>query len=64
VLGAVSHFYPIPFPKNKPLLAACVIGYLICTTIYYFIEKYLEKESFFISSEHKVSFYNPDHLLK
>jgi len=36
-LGAVSHFYPIPFPKNKLLLAGCVVGYVICATLYYLI---------------------------
>ncbi len=42
VLGAVSHFYPIPFPQNKPLLAGCVVGYIICASLYYLIEKRYE----------------------
>ena len=55
ILGAVSHFYPIPFPKNRLLLVGCVFGYMVCATLYYLIEKYAEKESFFISHSHKVS---------
>jgi hypothetical protein len=49
ILGAVSHFYPIPFPKNKWLLIACVIGYLVCASAYYLIERYLEGEHFYVS---------------
>ena len=54
VLGAVSHFYPIPFPKNKHILLGCVVGYVICATLYYLIERNLEKDAFFIASSHTV----------
>lgn len=55
VLGVVSHFYPIPFPKNKPLLIGCVVGYLICVTIYYLIEKNLEGDAFYRSGDHSLN---------
>ena len=55
ILGAVSHFYPIPFPQNKPLLAACVVGYIICATVYYLIEKKYEGEAFYIARSNTVS---------
>ena len=32
VLGAISHFYPIPFPQNKILIGYCIVGYAICAT--------------------------------
>ena len=55
ILGAVSHFYPIPFPKNKPLLALCVAGYLVCAVAYYYIERYLEGEAFYLTKANSVS---------
>ena len=55
VLGAVSHFYPIPFPKNKPLLALCVLGYVLCASAYYYIEKHYEGDAFFITRANSVS---------
>ena len=55
VLGAASHFYPIPFPQNKLLIAFCIVGYMICTTLYYLIERKYEKDAFFIAKDHKVS---------
>jgi hypothetical protein len=54
-LGAVSHFYPTPFPQNKPLLIGCVIGYVICATLYYMIERRLEGDSFYIAGGHKIN---------
>ncbi|CDW82637.1 microsomal signal peptidase subunit [Stylonychia lemnae] len=55
VLGVLSHFYFLPFTQNKHNLLGCVAGYVICTVIYYYIEKYLQKDSFFISMEHKIN---------
>ena len=55
VLGVVSHFYPIPFPDNKLLLIGCVIGYVICASTYYLIERRFEGDSFFISKEHSIN---------
>jgi hypothetical protein len=55
VLGAVSHFYPIPFPQNKPLLAGCVVGYIICASLYYLIEKRYEGEAFYIARANGIS---------
>jgi hypothetical protein len=55
VLGVVSHFYPIPFPKNKPLLAGCVVGYIICASLYYLIEKRYEGEAFYIARANGIS---------
>ena len=55
ILGVVSHFYPIPFPQNKPLLAGCVVGYIICAIVYYLIEKKYEGEAFYIAKAHSIS---------
>ena len=54
-LGAVSHFYPTPFPQNKPILIGCVIGYVICATAYYFIERKLEGDAFYLAGGHKIN---------
>ena len=27
--GVASHFYPIPFPQNIPLLILCIVGYVL-----------------------------------
>ena len=55
MLGAVSHFYPIPFPNNKPLLAGCVLGYVVCASLYYLIEKRYEGEAFYIARSNSIS---------
>ena len=55
VLGVISHFYPIPFPKNKLILVGCIIGYVICAVLYYLIETRMEKDAFFITKDHTVS---------
>jgi len=55
VLGVVSHFYPIPFPQNKPLLIGCVVGYGICASLYYLIEKRVQGNAFYESSGHGVN---------
>ena len=54
VLGVVSHFYPIPFPLNKTLLIGCVIGYIICASLYYYIENKLEGDAFYIARSHEI----------
>ena len=54
-LGVVSHFYPIPFPQNKPLLIGCVVGYAICASLYYLIEKKWQGETFYVSRDHGVN---------
>jgi hypothetical protein len=54
VIGVLSHFYFVPFPQSKPQLLGCVAGYTICALLYYYIERYLQKDFFYISSEHKV----------
>jgi hypothetical protein len=36
VLAVVSHFYPLPFPLNLPLLVACSVSYVHrCICMYY-----------------------------
>eukprot|EP00347_Sterkiella_histriomuscorum_P009716 403340155 len=55
VLGVLSHFYFVPFDKNKYNLMGCVAGYALCALLYYYIERYLQKDSFYIAKEHKVS---------
>ena len=54
ILGVVSHFYPIPFPQNKPLLIGCVLGYGICASLYYLIEKKWQGETFYVSRDHAI----------
>lgn len=54
-LGVTSHYYPLPFPQNKMLLVGCIVGYMICATLYYLIEYKIEKDSFFIAKSSKVS---------
>ena len=56
VIGIVSHFYPIPFPKNIPLIYCCIAGYGVCLAIYYYVEYFMEKDAFFISKGNKVQF--------
>ena len=51
----MSHFYPMPFTKNKLLLAGCVLGYLICATLYYLIERRLEGDAFFLAGGHNLN---------
>jgi hypothetical protein len=54
-LGALSHFYPIPFPQNKFLLIGCVVGYVICATAYYLIERRFEGDAFYLAGGHKIN---------
>jgi hypothetical protein len=49
ILGAISHYAPIPFPKNYYLLMACVGLYGVCQTIMTYIAKFVEKDNFFFS---------------
>lgn len=55
MLGAVSHFYPIPFPQSKTLLLGCVAGYIVCATVYYLIERNLEGDAFYVSKTHNIN---------
>ena len=55
VLGVTSHFYPIPFPQNKLLLVGCVLGYVICASAYYYIEKFQEGDAFFLARSHTIN---------
>jgi Microsomal signal peptidase 25 kDa subunit (SPC25) len=54
-LGVASHFYPIPFPTNKPLLIGCVAGYVVCASLYYLIERYMEGDVFFLGRSHNIN---------
>ena len=55
VIGIISHYYPIPFPKNIPLIICCISGYLIFVGIYYYVEYFMEKDAFYITKSNKVS---------
>eukprot|EP01088_Endostelium_zonatum_P003786 TRINITY_DN1496_c0_g1_i2.p1 TRINITY_DN1496_c0_g1~~TRINITY_DN1496_c0_g1_i2.p1 ORF type:complete len:188 (-),score=35.61 TRINITY_DN1496_c0_g1_i2:31-594(-) len=46
-LALVSHFYPVPFPNNIPILILCVAGYFIFSTISTLIIYFYEKEIIF-----------------
>lgn len=54
-LGVLSHFYPVPFPQNKPLLIGCVLGYVLCAAAYYLIERNMEGDAFYIAGKHNIN---------
>eukprot|EP01129_Flabellula_baltica_P001380 TRINITY_DN11269_c0_g1_i1.p1 TRINITY_DN11269_c0_g1~~TRINITY_DN11269_c0_g1_i1.p1 ORF type:complete len:170 (+),score=36.37 TRINITY_DN11269_c0_g1_i1:50-559(+) len=44
LVAAVSHFAPIPFPDNIPLLIVCVVLYAIVSVVLEYIRRYEEKD--------------------
>eukprot|EP01097_Dermamoeba_algensis_P004320 TRINITY_DN284_c0_g5_i1.p1 TRINITY_DN284_c0_g5~~TRINITY_DN284_c0_g5_i1.p1 ORF type:complete len:184 (+),score=51.00 TRINITY_DN284_c0_g5_i1:43-552(+) len=59
IAAAVSHFFPIPFPKNVPLLIACVSVYAICSAILQYIASKIERDAIFIGDGLRVSTWLP-----
>ncbi len=49
-LGALSHFYPMPFPQSRPMIAFCVVGYYAVQGYLLYIEKTVEKGFFLRTS--------------
>ncbi|KAK5576065.1 hypothetical protein RB653_007203 [Dictyostelium firmibasis] len=43
-LAAIAQFYPIPFPKNKPVLILCVALYIVISLILYYINIFIQKD--------------------
>eukprot|EP01130_Rhizamoeba_saxonica_P000626 TRINITY_DN10582_c0_g1_i1.p1 TRINITY_DN10582_c0_g1~~TRINITY_DN10582_c0_g1_i1.p1 ORF type:complete len:173 (-),score=35.67 TRINITY_DN10582_c0_g1_i1:59-577(-) len=43
-LAAISHFFPVPFPENIPLLIVCVVLYFITSAALQYITDYKEKD--------------------
>jgi len=44
LLALLSHFAPIPFPKNIPLLIFCAVTYFIISGILQYMSTYIEKD--------------------
>jgi len=44
ILAVVSHFYPLPFPANKPLLLFCVVCYFCSSGILQYITSYVQQD--------------------
>jgi len=49
VLAALSHFWPTPFPANKPLLICCVALYIILSFVLQYITSHIEKDFIWFS---------------
>lgn len=54
-MGYYSHFV-LKFPQDWRQLAAILSAYLVLSVLVYLIERYREREAFFISSSHRVSY--------
>jgi len=49
VAGCIAQFYPLPFPDNRLLLAACVVVYFLLSAVYQYYTWYIEKDYIFLS---------------
>jgi hypothetical protein len=47
VFTALAYFYPLPFPENYNVIALSVAMYAIGSAVYYYVEKYVIKQSFY-----------------
>ena len=50
ICTAISYFNRIPFPQNYNLIIFCVIGYWIFSTVYWYIDKFVINNIFFIGN--------------
>lgn len=50
-LAAYSHLNPVPFPENKPILLACVVGYMVLSGTMTLLLSYVQKDTIFKSKE-------------
>lgn len=55
-LGYWSHFM-VKFPSESYFLVLALSGYAVLMAYHYYIEKYLEKEAFYISKPNTVSIF-------
>ena len=44
----VAYLFPLPFPQNYCIILFSVIGYVIFSTIYWYLEKYVIDSIFFV----------------
>ncbi|KYQ88479.1 microsomal signal peptidase subunit [Tieghemostelium lacteum] len=44
VMAAIAQFYPLPHPKNKPILILCVFVYVILSLCIQFIDHFIQKD--------------------
>ena len=54
---ATAYLYPLPFPENYYIILFSVIGYLIFSTIYWYIDKKVIDTIFYVGT-------NPDYFQK
>lgn len=55
VFAMLAQFYPIPFPKSRPLLGVCCAAYFVLSTILQFIVTFIDKDTIMTTVLHKVS---------
>ena len=61
VAAMIAQFFPIPFPKSRPLLGVCCAAYFILSTILQFIITFVDKDTIIITKPHKV-YLNYQHI--
>lgn len=49
LFAMTAQFYPLPFPKSRPLLGVCCSGYFICSGILQLTVKFIEREAVVIT---------------
>ena len=54
VSACIAQFYPIPFPKSRPLLGVCCAAYFILSTILQYIITFVDKDTIIITQKDKV----------
>jgi hypothetical protein len=47
---ALAYFYPKPYPENYNAILIAIIGYAIGSVIYWYLEKYVIKQTFYTGS--------------
>ncbi len=57
VSAVVAQFYPIPFPKSRPLLGVCCAIYFILSSILQFIVTFIDKDTIIITKPNKVFYF-------
>ena len=53
VFAMVAQFYPIPFPKSRPLLGVCCAMYFVLSSVLQFMITYIDKDIILISKPEK-----------
>ncbi len=57
VSAMIAQFYPIPFPKSRPLLGVCCACYFILSTVLQFIITFVDKDTIIITKPNKVNYH-------